>query len=413
MTHSQAEHRASAVRMAVPYPEFVLLCALLMASTALAIDIILPAMLIIGEEFALSDENAAQFIITAYLIPFGLGQLLFGPLADTFGRRPVIMFGLSIYALASLGSIFADSFSLLLILRGVAGFGAASGRVAAVAVVRDCFSGRSMASVMSIVMMVFMIVPIAAPALGQLLAAVSGWQGIFLFCAGFGLLLVLWVGLRLPETLNPADRRPLQFRTIARAFAIVVSNRSAVSYALAMAVFFGCMFGFVNTTPQLYIDVYELGNWFPFAFSIGAGGVAIASLINSRVVQRFGMRRLSHGGLIIFCLMSVVLLLVSLTYDGLPPITLLVVGTCLLFFCFAFIGPNFNALAMEPLGAHAGMASAVFGFLQMALAGTVGGAIGQFYDGTAVPMLMGFLLCGLLSLGFVLLAEKGKLLSQG
>lgn len=406
------DHQGESARAPIPYPEFVLLCALLMASTALAIDIVLPAMLEIGDAFALDDANAAQYIISAYLIPFGFGQLVFGPLADTFGRRRVMMLGLTVYALASFASVFAGSFTALLVLRGIAGFGAASGRVAAVAVVRDCFAGRSMASVMSIVMMVFMIVPIAAPALGQLIIVFANWQGIFYFCAAFGVMLVLWVGLRLPETLDPSNRRPLHLATTLQAFSNVISHRLALCYALAMAIFFGCLFGFVNTTPQLYIDVYGLGNWFPFAFSIGAGGVAIASLINSRVVQNLGMRRLSHAGLLIFCALSALLLATAFAYDGLPPIWQLVVGSSALFFCFAFIGPNFNALAMEPLGAQAGMASAIFGFLQMAVAGTLGGVIGQFYDGTAIPMLAGFLLCGLVSVGLVLVAENGRLMQS-
>ncbi len=394
----------------LPNKEFVALCALLMASTALATDVILPAMLVISGAFSLSNENAIQHMITAYLIPFGVGQLFFGPLADSFGRRKVIMAGMALYVVASIASVFAESYAALLAMRGLAGFGAASGRVAITAVIRDCFAGRHMASVMSLVMMVFMVVPIAAPALGQAILILFNWQSIFLFCAFFGSVLILWIAIRLPETLDPANRRPLQFATTWNAFRLVVSTRAAISYALAMAVFFGCMFGFINTTPQLYLDVYSLGNWFPFAFSVGAGGVSIASLINAKVVQHVGMRRLSHASLMIFCGMSAALIVLTMAYDGLPPISLLVSGTCLLFFCFAFIGPNFNALAMEPLGAHAGMASAVFGFLQMALAATVGAIIGQLYDGTALPMLMGFLLCGLASLGFVLLAERGRLM---
>lgn len=397
----------------LPYREFIGLCASLMASTALAIDIVIPAMLLIGAALGTIDGNAAQWIITAYVVPYACAQLLFGPLTDRFGRRPILIVGMSIYALGSLGSIFADGFAALLIARAVAGFGAASGRVAAVALVRDCFAGRDMAAIMSIIMMVFMLVPIAAPAIGQVLIDLVNWQAIFIFMAFCGFVLVGWVALRLPETLAVENRQPLQVKSIARAFVIVVSERASLAYALALAVFFGSLFGFINSAAQIFLEIYTLGSWFPVAFSAGAGFIALSSLINARVVQRVGMRRLSHWSLVGFILFGVVLSALSVLYDGRPPMLLFIAGTALMFFFFGFIGTNFNAMAMEPLGHHAGMASAVFGFLQMGLAGVIGAFIGQLYNDTTIPLLLSFSICGVISLLFVLWGERGVLFGTG
>jgi len=400
-------------RAPIPYREFIALCASLMASTALAIDIILPAMLVIGASLGSIDGNDAQWIVTAYVVPYACGQLLFGPLSDRFGRRNILMTGMTIYALGALGSIFATSFTALLVGRAIAGFGAASGRVASVALVRDCFAGRDMAYVMSIIMMVFMVVPIAAPAFGQIMVDFANWQAIFLFMAAFGFVMVAWVGLRLPETLAPENRNPLTASSITNAFAIVVTQRSSIAYALAMATFFGSLFGFINSAPQIFLGMYDLGSWFPVAFSAGAGFIAVSSLINSRIVRRIGMRRLSHTALISFIVLGTVLAGVSALYDGRPPMLVFTGATAVMFFFFGFIGTNFNALAMEPLGRHAGMASAVFGFLQMGVAGVLGAAIGQMFDGTTIPLLVGFSACGCIALALVFWGEKGKLFGIG
>lgn len=381
-----------------------------MASTALAIDIILPAMLIIGSALGAGNDNAAQWVVTAYVVPYALGQLIFGPLADRYGRRFSILLGMGVYVAGSIGSVFANSFEVLLLMRGIAGFGAASSRVATVATVRDCFAGRNMASVMSIIMMVFMLVPLAAPLLGQVLQRMAGWQAIFAFMALFGVTLFTWVAVRLPETLREEDRMPLSFAGVSHAFMIVMTNRRSMFYALAMAVFFGSLFGFINSAAQIYLEYYQIGGWFPLAFSVGAGFIAVASMINSRLVRRLGMRRLSHGALLSFLSLAILFTIIN-AFAGLD-VWVFTAAICMMLFCFGFIGTNFNAIAMEPLGAQAGMASAVFGFLQMGIAGVVGAIIGQMYDGTVVPLLVGYIACGGIALGFVIMAECGKLFGE-
>ncbi len=334
----------------LPYAEFVSMVALLMALNAMAIDVILPALQQMGESLSVVDENTRQLPLTAYIALFGLSQLVFGTLSDHFGRRPVLLFGLVVYVIGCLGAAFADSFALLLVMRGIQGFGAGATRVIAISVIRDTFGGRRMASVMSLAMMVFMAIPIIAPSLGQIVLMVSGWRAILVAVAGFGLVMTLWCYFRLPETLADEDRRGLRAGPIAEAFRIVLSNRVASGYALSTGLIFGCLFAFLNSAQQIYQEEYGLGALFPVAFSAAAIFIAVASFTNSRLVERFGMRRLSHSALVLFAAASALLCIVALFDDGHVPFWLFFATTLVEFSCFAFIGTNFNALAMDPLG---------------------------------------------------------------
>jgi len=383
-----------------------------MAINAMAIDIVIPALLLIGEVFSITTENNRQWLVTAYLLPFGIGQLLFGTLADVFGRKRVILAGLGLYGLASLATPFATDFSVLLILRGCAGLGAAAARVAVMAMVRDCFSGRDMAAVMSIVMMVFMAIPIFAPWIGQMILLIATWKWIFLFMAFFAALLVVWVSARLPETLSRENRRRLTLTDTIESFHIVLSTRRSLGYSIALALFFGCLFGFINASPQIYLGIYDLGDYFPLAFSLGGFAVASANLVNSRIVRRLGMRRASHSALCAFLALSCMLMFISSMSSGPMPLWLFLGGTATAFAALGFIGTNFNAITLEPLGEVAGTATAAFGFIQTAGSATIGAAIGQTFDGTVTPILGGFVVCSIVSLGFVFWAERGRLFTE-
>lgn len=392
----------------MPYSEFIVICAMTMALTALAIDIVIPAILLIGEVYGVVEENDRQWLITAYLLPFGIGQLFAGSLADRFGRKPVMLLGLVGYAAASIAAPFAPDFNTLLILRGLAGLSASAGRVAVVALVRDCFVGRDMASVMSIVMMVFMAIPILAPLFGQVLMELSSWALIFDAMAVLAAALFVWISLRLPETLAPENQRSLRFASVAEGFRIVLSTRRSIGYSLAMSAVFGSLFGFVNSSAQIYLNLYEVGRAFPLYFSVGGVMIAISSLINSRLVQRLGMHVLSHSAVLGFIGTALILLVLVVMMDGLPPLWLFVGATAILLFLFGFIGTNFNALAMEPLGAQAGTATAIFGFMQSSISASLGGLIGYAYNETVVPLLCGFLLCGCLAFVLILFGERGR-----
>lgn len=387
--------------------EFIAMMAMLMALNALAIDIMLPGLQEIGASLGVESENHRQYVISAYLMGFAVAQLFYGPLADRFGRRAPMIAGLGIYVVAALAGALAPSFETLLLMRFVHGIGSAATRVITVSIIRDVFGGRQMAEVMSLVMMVFMIVPVIAPATGQVIMLVGEWHLIFIFMAVSALIVTAWMCLRLPETLDPADKRPFTVTSILQAFRIVLGNRVALCYTLASAFIFGALFGFINSAQQIYVGIYELGTWFPVAFAAVALFMALSSYLNSRLVGRFGMRRISHGALLGFMAVSGLWFVLSLF--GTIPFALFLLLFALAMFQFGLIGSNFNALAMEPLGHVAGTASSVLGFMGTAGGGLIGAALGQAFDGTTTPLGAGFLGVSLVGLIFVIVAERGKL----
>ncbi len=389
--------------------EFIAMMASLMALNALAIDIMLPGLQQIGASLGVENENHRQYVITSYLIGFGFAQLVYGPLSDRLGRRIPMLGGLAIYILAGLAIVVTPSFGMLLALRFVQGMGSAAMRVITVSIVRDIFGGRQMAEAMSLIMMVFMIAPVVAPAAGQAVMLFGDWHLIFVFISVIAILNAVWAYLRLPETLDPKDVRSLRIGTILDGFRIVLTNRMALCYTIASTFIFGALFGFINSAQQVYVGIYGLGLWFPVAFAAVAAFMSLSSFLNSRLVGRFGMRKLSHGALVGFIAVNAIWLTCQILWNGPMPFPLFITLFALAMFQFGWIGSNFNTLAMEPLGHVAGTASSVLGFM-----GTVGGAvlgaiIGQAFDGTALPMIGGFFLVSLMGLVFVLVAEKGRL----
>lgn len=388
-------------------PEFIAIVASIMALNALAIDIMLPAFPDIISTLNLNDANAAQFVLLSYIIGFGSAQLLFGPVSDRYGRRAPLLVGVVLYAACAVAGAMAPSFEFLLAARFIQGIGAAATRVIAISVVRDTQSGRTMASTMSLVMMVFMVVPIIAPLTGQIIILGGNWRLIFLFMAAISLLVGIWSLMRLPETLRPENRRPLTVAGVTQAFALVLSNRQTLFYTLASAFFFGSLFGFLNLAQPIYVDIYGLGVWFPVAFALVAVAMAVSSYLNSRLVLRIGQRRLSHGALMGYFFLS--LLMGGLAWLGPIPFWLFFLIMLLMMPLIGFVGANFNSIAMEPLGAVAGTASSVLGFAQTVGGGVAGALIGQAYDGTILPMAVGFAGVSAISLIMVLIAEKGRL----
>jgi DHA1 family bicyclomycin/chloramphenicol resistance-like MFS transporter len=392
-------------------PEFIALMAALMALNALAIDVMLPALPYMGEALGVSSENERQFVISSYMLGMGIAVLAFGPLTDRFGRRAPLLVGIGIYIVAVIAAAFSPSFTVLLVLRFIQGMGAASVRVIATAVVRDRYSGREMAEVMSLIFMVFMAVPIIAPGIGQVLLLTGPWEFIFIFMGLLAAAFWLWTYLRLPETLSLAARRPLSIKAIASSFVIVFTNRPALSYGLAGMFLFGALFGFISSSQQIYVDIYGLGVYFPVAFAAMAGLMSVSSFTNSRVVRRFGMRRMSHGAVLVFTGFSAVWLAFALA--GFLPLWLFFSLLSIIMFSFGWAASNMNSLSMEPLGAVAGTASAVFGFVQTVGGALIGGYIGLLFDGTTIPAAAGYFSMGVLALVCILVAENGRLFGVG
>jgi len=413
MSHSSApafaseESHVAQIKSRIGGREFILLMGALMGINAIAIDIMLPALEEIKHHYDVLGQNAQHYVISVYMISHGVMQLVFGPISDRFGRRKPLLIGLVLYSLASFACVLAPTFFSLLLLRALQGVGGAAARALCVSVVRDLYGGRQMAEVMSIVMMVFMIVPVVAPSAGQAVMFLGPWQLIFVVIALLGLLIAFWIWKRLPETLHEA--RPLTFAVSLAGFKIVLSNRVSLCYTMAFSVILGALFGALYTSQQIYEGIYDLGGWFPLAFASIAICQALASFLNSRLVGRIGMRRLSHASLFIFIGAAFIWLLIDLVSDAPMPLALYMLFFATTMFCFGTMGANFNALAMEPLGKVAGMASSVFGFLQTIIGAGGGALIGQAFAGTATPVIAGFFLVGILALIFVLIAEKGKL----
>ncbi|SEM85491.1 MFS transporter, DHA1 family, bicyclomycin/chloramphenicol resistance protein [Loktanella fryxellensis] len=394
---------------ALGYVEFVAMIALLMALNAAAIDIYIPALQDIGSALGVTDENKRQFVITAYVLGFGGAQIIYGPLSDRYGRRPVLFGGLAIYLAGAIAAVFVPTFEALLVTRLVQGIGAAATRVIATSVVRDRFGGAQMASVMSLVMMVFMVMPVFAPNIGSVVMAFGTWRELSGFMVVFGLVAMIWAWARLPETLDPTNRRPLRVKPVAEAFGIVLTNRIAFCYTLAMASFFGALFAFIGQAEQIYTGIYVLGPQFTLYFSLVAVFMAGSSFANSRLVARFGIRRLSHGALIGFIVMAALHLALAVFYGGATPFPLFLILFIGMMCFFGFVPTNFNAMAMEPLGRVAGVASSVLGCAQTLGGGLLGALVGYLYDGTLIPLLSGFLVLAVMSLGCVLVAERGRL----
>jgi DHA1 family bicyclomycin/chloramphenicol resistance-like MFS transporter len=389
------------------FPEFVCMIALMMALNALAIDAMLPALPQIGAELGVVNENSRQWVLTAYLLGFGAMQIVYGPLADRFGRKPILMIGVGVYVLFSLICMLAPSFETLIMARVGQGLGSAATRVLAVSIVRDRYSGRTMARVMSLSFLVFLGVPIIAPSLGQLVLLVAPWEAIFGVLAFVGVGLLVWAGLRLPETLHPEDRLPIEAGRILRAFREALTQRISIGYTLAMTAITGALFAFINSSQQIFFDVFNAPALFTTVFAVIAGGIAIASLLNARLVETLGSRLIGHSALLGFIAFSALHLVVTLA--GVETIWTFAILQALTMFCFGLLAGNFGSMAMEPMGHIAGTASSAQGFVSTIIGSLIGFVIGQQFNGTVVPMTLGFTVCGVLALGFVLLAERGRL----
>ncbi|SHF22916.1 MFS transporter, DHA1 family, bicyclomycin/chloramphenicol resistance protein [Kaistia soli DSM 19436] len=390
--------------------EFVLIIAFMMALGSMSIDNLLPAFDPIRADYGLASTNEVQLILTVYMIGFAIMQLFYGPISDIIGRRPTLMIGLVIFAIGSFIALFSTSFEMLLAARMIQGMGAAATRILSVAIVRDRFQGREMARVMSLTMMVFIIVPIFAPSIGSLFLLFGTWHTIFVSMLVLAVLLALWFGRRMPETLHPEYRMPFSVKRITDGARRCLSQRTTVGYATAMGLMFGALMGYLGSTQQIFeTEVYGLGPIFPVVFGSLAAVMGIASFINARLVRRLGMRRLSHFGICGYVLFSAAMVAVALIYGGKPPLMVFAVTLAGCQFLFSLTMPNFNTMAMEPLGDIAGTASSLIGFYTTILGTLVGLAISQSFDGSVLPLAIGFLAAGICAFVTVVVTERGKL----
>ena len=386
----------------LPYVEFIGLMALLICTSALAIDIMLPSLPDIGAALGVAAASDLPLVISSFMVGMSTGQLFWGPLADRIGRRPALLAGLALFAVATFAAIAASSFTLLLMARVAQGFGSAAGRIVVTAVVRDLFAGRQMARVMSTVMTIFVIVPILAPSVGQVIILFGTWRWVFTVLLLVALIGITWAGLRMPETLAPRSAGAPRM-TLADGLGLVLGTRVTLGYAIAAGFIFGILVAYIASAQPVFAQAYGLGKLFPVAFGAVACAVAAASFTNSRLVQRIGMRRLSHIALAAHLGISGLLAIVA-SFVVLPfPVAFGGLAAC--FFLYGLILSNFNAIAMQPVGRAAGMAASVIGSYTTAAGAFMGTLIARQFDGTILPLIAGFALLSLCALITIIVTE--------
>ncbi|MCA9895196.1 MAG: multidrug effflux MFS transporter [Anaerolineae bacterium] len=388
------------------FAEFVTVLSLMMSLTALSIDSMLPALAAIGNELGVENANDRQLVVTMIFLGLALGQMFFGPLSDRTGRKPAIYLGFALYIVGSLIAVVAVEFPIMLLGRFVMGLGASSARALTLALVRDRYEGRVMARVMSFVMTVFILVPIIAPSLGQAILLVADWRAIFMVLIVIAIVAWIWFALRIPETLHPEDRAPFSISRIVYGLREIFKSRPALGYTISAGLIGGAFLGYLSSAQQIFQEMYGLGEQFPIIFGVIAFSIGMASFSNTRLVMRYGMHFLVIWSLRIITLLALIALGVSLVTGGQPPLWFLMAYLLTSFFCVGILFGNQNALAMEPLGHLAGIGAAVVGSLSTLIQMPLGTLIGQNYNGTVVPMILGLALLSGLSLIVVRWAES-------
>ena len=388
--------------------EFVALVGLLMSLVALAIDAMLPALPAIGRDFETPRPNDVQLVIMSLFLGLGFGQLLFGPLSDRIGRKPAIHAGLVLFMIGCLVSIFAPTFEVMIAGRVLQGVGVAGPRIVIIALVRDQYEGRSMARLMSFAMAVFILVPTVAPALGQGLLILGGWHAIFITFLVISAIVFAWFALRQPETLPVARRRPFSPRAIGQAVGEILRIRPALGYTLATGFVFAPFVAYLGSAQQIFQDAYGTGRLFPLYFGLLALSFGGGSLVNSRLVMKYGMRRLSKVSAAFIALISLIASAAVFAFDGLPPFWLFMCYLLTVFLGVSLLFGNLNALAMQPLGHIAGVGAAVIASLSTFISVPLGALVGQSFDGTVYALVGAFAVSGLGTLVAMRWAEGGE-----
>ncbi|MDJ0614496.1 MAG: multidrug effflux MFS transporter [Rhizobiaceae bacterium] len=387
--------------------EFVSLLAFMISILALSIDAMLPALGIIADDLRLENPNDVQLVISAMFFGFAIGQILAGPLSDCYGRKRIIYIGYAIFIVGCLLSMATESFAIMLLGRVLQGLGAAAPRIIGIAIVRDGYEGRAMASIMSIVMAIFILVPAIAPAIGQGILLIADWRAIFAMLLIIALLALLWFAARQPETLSVKDRRVFSLSALWQGIKEALYYRRLTGYMTCAGLVFAGLLGYLNTAQQIFQDIYGTGDLFAVYFGAIALAIGVSSVLNSKLVLRLGMRFISFRGVITIATLSLLFLPIVLAFDGVPPLWMFMTWLFLVFFCFGMLFGNLNALAMEPVGHMAGLGAAVHGSLSTVIGIPFGWAIGAIFNGTILPLVVGFALLNLAAIAVMFWTERG------
>jgi len=387
--------------------EFIALMASLMAMVALSIDALLPALQQIGEDIGIQHANDGQLLITMIFLGLGIGQLFFGPLSDTLGRKKVVYIGFLVYIIASFICIYSNSIEMMVAGRILQGIGLSAARTVSISIIRDCYSGDYMAKIMSFVTVIFLIVPTIAPAMGKLILDIHSWQAIFYVQLIASIVICVWFARRQSETLAKENRIPFSFQTFIEGTKETFRYKQTVAYTGVSALITGAFMVYLSASQQVFQLQYGLVDEFPFIFSSLAITVGSATFINAKLVMKYGMEKLLKNALIGFFITSISYVIIFNNSVN-PPVEILILFFGIQFFMLGFIFGNTRALMMEPIGHIAGIGAAITGFVATLFSVPISIFIGSFISTTALPMFIGFSICGGLSymIYFILRANK-------
>ncbi|MAA72357.1 MAG: Bcr/CflA family drug resistance efflux transporter [Bermanella sp.] len=381
--------------------EFIVLMAALMSMVALSIDAMLPALGIIGQDLNVANANDSQLIISSVFLGMAFGLIIYGPISDSFGRKKAIYLGVGIFLIGCLISIFAQDFEHMLIGRVLQGFGAAACRVVTIAMMRDKYDGKEMAKIMSLIMMVFIMVPALAPSVGQLILFVADWHGIFVVLFILALASVIWLHTRQDETLAVEKRAPFSLTNIKRGMIETIKHPESRTYTLGAGIMFGAFVGYLSSSQQILQVQYGTGELFSLYFGALALAIGFSSFANSKLVMKMSMQTLCIAALSVVFSTSIVFFIYAEFVNENPGLLSFMLYMLSTFFCFGILFGNFNSLAVHPLGHIAGVATSVISTVQTLISVMVGSYIGQHYDGTIIPLILGFTICSGITLSLV------------
>ncbi|WP_350290902.1 multidrug effflux MFS transporter [uncultured Croceitalea sp.] len=390
-----------------PNFEFVALMASLMSIVALAIDALLPAISDIGTAIHSEDPTVNQLLITMIFLGLGVGQLFFGPLSDSYGRKPVVYIGFLVFAVASIICLFAPNIEIMVVGRILQGIGLSSPRSITISIIRDSYKGDYMAKVMSFVVAFFILIPVVAPAIGKIILDQFGWEAIFYFQLLFGLIVAIWFWRRQKETLKPEYKIPFSLGVFIDGTKEFLKYKETIAFTMISGLVTGAFLVYLSASQHIFESQYNLKEAFPYIFAGLAVSIGLSTFLNGTLVLRFGMRKLSYMALITFC--SIALLYVVLFWSSSNPNIYILVGFLFVqFFCLGFMWGNFRSIAMEPIGHIAGIGAAINGFVSTLLSIPIATLIGYYVDDTVWPMFLGLAICGLGSLAIFMISKRLK-----
>lgn len=381
-----------------------------MSIVALAIDALLPAISHIGISINSLDPTDNQLLITMIFLGLGVGQLFFGPLSDSFGRKPIVYMGFGLFAVASAICVFAPSLEIMILGRILQGIGLSAPRTIAISIIRDTYKGDYMARIMSFVTAFFILVPVVAPAIGKWIMDAFGWEAIFYVQLFFALVVAIWFWKRQVETLRPQHKIPFSGKVFVNGLREFLKYKETVAFTFISGFITGAFLVYLSASQHVFEDQYGLVDSFPYIFAGLAGSVGLSTFLNGTLVMRFGMRPLALMALTAFCVIAIAYVVLFFNSPN-PNVVVLVLFLFTQFFCLGFLWGNFRSIAMEPIGHIAGIGAAINGFVSTIMAVPIANYIGSFVQDTVWPMFLGLAICGLVALGIMLLVRRSRVVA--